>query len=402
MFLKNKNIIFLFLAQLISCCGDSIFNIALPWFLLEVTGSKVQTGLIATSAYLPALMLGLFAGVFIDRYDHKKIMLISDFFRFALILMVPISIKFNFFSISFIGFIVFSTSCFSTLFHPARDCFVPHIVSDKNLPNVNSLIITSGQIAQILGPIFAGIGLSFFGLIHLFTIDAMSFLISMILILLIVSPERKIRKKENISSLVGIKEGLLYVKKNSGLMVLLFITFFNNLFIMGPAYMGLVIFVRDILLEDMFVFALLETFMGLGMVLGSFFFPLFMKKIKLVNIFFIGILIDGLTFSILFFIKHYMMAVFVLFLHGIGIPLIILSRTIYIQKSIPDHFRGRVFSMVHMSVMGTTAISIAITGVLLEFIDADFLFLLIGLFASSSVIIGLKTKGFLCLEDNVN
>jgi MFS family permease len=97
-----------------------------------------------------------------------------------------------------------------------------------------------------------------------------------------------------------------------------------------------------------------------------------------------------------------MIAVFVLFLHGIGIPLIILSRTIYIQKSIPDYFRGRVFSMVHMSVMGTTAISIAITGVLLEFIDADFLFLLIGLFASSSVIIGLKTKGFLCLEDNVN
>ena len=112
--------------------------------------------------------------------------------------MIPISIKFNFFSISFIGFIVFSTSCFSTLFHPARDCFVPHIVSDKNLPNVNSLIITSGQIAQILGPIFAGIGLSFFGLIHLFTIDAMSFLISMILILLIVSPERKIRKKVEI------------------------------------------------------------------------------------------------------------------------------------------------------------------------------------------------------------
>ena len=115
-----------------------------------------------------------------------------------------------------------------------------------------------------------------------------------------------------------------------------------------------------------------------------------------------GILIDGLTFSVLFFIKDYMMAVFILFLHGIGIPLIILSRTIYIQKSVPDYFRGRIFSMVHMSVMGTTAISIAITGVLLEFITADLLFLLIGLLASLSMIIGLQIKGFLCLENNVN
>ena len=393
---------FLFLAQLISYCGDSIFNIALPWFLLEVTGSKVQTGLITTSSYLPALMLGLFAGVFIDKYDHKKIMLLSDFFRFTLLLMIPISIKFNFFSIPFIGCIIFSMACFSSLFNPARDCFIPHIVSGNNLPNVNSLIIVSGQIAQIIGPIFAGIGLSFFGLIHLFTIDAMSFLISMIMILLIVRSDKKIRKKENISSLIGIKEGLLYVKKNSGLIMLLFVTFYNNLFIMGPAYMGLVIFVRDVLLKDMFVFALLETVMGLGMVLGSIIFPLLVKKIKLVNIFFMGILIDGLTFSVLFFIKHYIMAVFILFLHGIGIPFIILSRTIYIQKSVPDYFRGRIFSMIHMSVMGTTAISIAVTGILLEFIDANLLFLLIGLFASSSIIIGLQTRGFLSLDNNVN
>ena len=96
------------------------------------------------------------------------------------------------------------------------------------------------------------------------------------------------------------------------------------------------------------------------------------------------------------------MAVFILFLHGIGIPFIILSRTIYIQKSVPDYFRGRIFSMIHMSVMGTTAISIAVTGILLEFIDANLLFLLIVLFASSSIIIGLQTRGFLSLDNNVN
>ena len=87
---------------------------------------------------------------------------------------------------------------------------------------------------------------------------------------------------------------------------------------------------------------------------------------------------------------------------GLEFLFIILSRTIYIQKSVPDYFRGRIFSMIHMSVMGTTAISIAVTGILLEFIDANLLFLLIGLFASSSIIIGLQTRGFLSLDNNVN
>ena len=48
----------------------------------------------------------------------------------------------------------------------------------------------------------------------------------------------------------------------------------NNLFIMGPAYIGLVVFVREILFKDIFVFALLETFMGLGMIIGSIIFPI--------------------------------------------------------------------------------------------------------------------------------
>ena len=401
MFIKNKNIIFLFFAQLISHCGDSVFNIALPWFLLEVTGSKMQTGLISTSAYFPILIFGLFAGVIVDKYDRRKIMLMSDFFRFVLILIIPLSIQFNYVSIFLIGSIIFLMASFSTLFYPARDCFIPNLVFQKDLPKVNSLMVASGQIAQFLGPMLAAIGLSLFGLIHLFSINAISFLVSMVFILLIIVPKTN-NKNDNVSSMTGIKEGLLYLKNHDGLMALLFVTFINNLFIMGPAYIGLVVFVREILIKDIFVFALLETFMGLGMIIGSIIFPIIINRWKLVNIFFLGILIDGLTFSALYFVKNYLLAIFILFLHGIGIPLIILSRTIYVQNSISDQFRGRIFSMMHMSIMGTTAISIGITGFVLEYISADLLFLFIGIGASACVIIGMGAKNFLCLDKILN
>ena len=57
--IKNRNIVFLWIGHLISHAGDAIFAIALPWLLLEMTDSKIQTAIISTSVYLPSLIFGL-------------------------------------------------------------------------------------------------------------------------------------------------------------------------------------------------------------------------------------------------------------------------------------------------------------------------------------------------------
>ena len=89
-----------------------------------------------------------------------------------------------------------------------------------------------------------------------------------------------------------------------------------------------------------------------------------------------------------------------LFVHGIGIPLIVVSRTNLIQKHIPDKLRGRIFSMVNMSVLGTTAISSILTGFCLEIIGVQQLFLIIGICAMSTVFIGLFSPQFRKLDQN--
>ena len=142
--------------------------------------------------------------------------------------------------------------------------------------------------------------------------------------------------------------------------------------------------------------------MAFGMILGSFIFSLVVKHISLVHIFFLGILIDGLTFSFLYFFNNNFLIMFILFLHGIGIPLIILSRTTLLHMIVPNVFRGRMFSMVHMAVMGTTAISIGITGLVLEYFKVNFLFLVIGVCASLCIFIGFFSKKFLSLEQDFN
>ena len=385
--------------HLISHAGDAVFMIALPWLMLDITGSKSLTSLVSMSAYLPAVLFGLFAGVVVDRYNRKWIMIYSDILRALLVAVIPLSLIYGFISPLLIGAITFSLSTFSAFFYPARDSLIPHIVTAEELPAANSAISVSGQMSHLLGPLFAGIGISIFGLRHLFTADAISFLFSILLISLIVGPARKLTIEQHPPKWQGIVEGLTYVNSHKGLRILLILTFVNNIFIMGPAIIGLPVFVREVLTSDFGVLAKLEVAMAAGMIVGSFVFWKAEKNISPISILLFGIVMDGITYTLLFFADTSFIAMLVLIIHGIGIPLITVSRTTIIQAVVPDEFRGRLFSMIYMAVMGTTAISVGLTGFILEFIGADSLFLLIGVGAASTVIIGFNPA---LREMNVN
>ena len=385
--------------HLISHAGDAVFMIALPWLMLDITGSKSLTSLVSMSAYLPAVLFGLFAGVVVDRYNRKWIMIYSDILRALLVAVIPLSLIYGFISPLLIGAITFSLSTFSAFFYPARDSLIPHIVTAEELPAANSAISVSGQMSHLLGPLFAGIGISIFGLRHLFTADAISFLFSILLISLIVGPARKLTIEKHPPKWQGIVEGLTYVNSHKGLRILLILTFVNNIFIMGPAIIGLPVFVREVLTSDFGVLAKLEVAMAVGMIVGSFVFWKAEKNISPISILLFGIVMDGATYTLLFFADTSFIAMLVLIIHGIGIPLITVSRTTIIQAVVPDEYRGRLFSMIYMAVMGTTAISVGLTGFILEFIGADSLFLLIGVGAASTVIIGFNPA---LREMNVN
>jgi len=374
--------------HLISHAGDAVFMIALPWLMLDITGSKSLTSLVSMSAYLPAVLFGLFAGVVVDRYNRKWIMIYSDILRALLVAVIPLSLIYGFISPLLIGAITFLLSTFSAFFYPARDSLIPHIVTAEELPAANSAISVSGQMSHLLGPLFAGIGISIFGLRHLFTADAISFLFSILLISLIVGPARKLTIEKHPPKWQGIVEGLTYVNSHKGLRILLILTFVNNIFIMGPAIIGLPVFVREVLTSDFGVLAKLEVAMAAGMIVGSFVFWKAEKNINPISILLFGIVMDGITYTLLFFADTSFIAILVLIIHGIGIPLITVSRTTIIQAVVPDEYRGRLFSMIYMAVMGTTAISVGLTGFILEFIGADSLFLFIGVGAASTVIIG--------------
>ena len=89
---ERRNIIALWLAQVVSQSGDAIYQLALLWLILDITDSTIITGLAAMSAYFPALIFGLIAGVFSDRKNKLHLMILSNAAQAFTVILIPIII----------------------------------------------------------------------------------------------------------------------------------------------------------------------------------------------------------------------------------------------------------------------------------------------------------------------
>ncbi len=384
---------------MISHAGDAIYQLALPWLVLELTGSKTMTSLVALSAYLPAVIFSLYAGVIVDRFDRRKIMMFSDFARMLIILALVFFLYSGGTSSFVIGVLAFFAASFATLFYPARDALIPDLVKPENLVRANAIMSTSGQFAHLAGPALAGALVAAVGLYHLFTIDAISFGASLIFMALITYRHQYPQQAAEapVSHLSDLKKGLSFVWEARAVGLLILLTALNNLFIMGPAVIGMPIFVREFLHMDFRAFAIIEAHMAAGMLMGSVLVWRISGRLNPVLILFLGMIIDGLTYSLIYWTDSYLQTRLLLLIHGIGIPMITIPRTTIIQMAVPKQYRGRVFSMVNMSVFGAMAISAALVGPIAEFVPVPVIFLFIGIAAATCGVIGLSHRGMMAL-----
>ena len=175
----------------------------------------------------------------------------------------------------------------------------------------------------------AGLLVAWVGLIHLFTIDAVTFGVSMVCIALITtSKKRHPVGNSRPSHLADLIAGLKHVtRENRTMGLLLLLTAINNIFIMGPAVLGIPIFVREVLQLEFAAYAAIEAFMAAGMLTGSFLLWRFGRGINPSLVLLVGMVTDGLTYSILYWIDSFSATKSSDFLHGIGIPMITISRT---------------------------------------------------------------------------
>lgn len=366
---------FLWTAQFLSQCGDSIFQIAFVWLILDLTGSKTAAGVAATISYLPALFLGLLAGLLVDRWNRRIVMAGADAGRALLLAVAGYLLWRGALSPTLLTAIAFGMAISAVFFNPARDSVVPELVSGVRLTMANAWIQGSQQAAILFGPLFAGILIQRGGVASTFPAGILLFAGSLLFLLAMRGVGRGHKEgREAIGLRDDFRSGLGAIVSDRTLVLLLALTALDNIFIMGPAILGNVVIVRDTLRGSASDFAMVEATYGIGMLCGSFLVARIAGRISSGWLALVGIALDGLTYVPLLFCRSLPYLLVVSFVHSMVIPMITIPRASILQKIVPPRLVGRVFALQNVVVVGVTAVSCGMAGLLLDRITAPMLF----------------------------
>ena len=383
--IRDRRLILLASGQLASRLGDVTFHIGLLWLALELTGSKRLTGFVAMMEYLPILLFGLIAGVLVDRLDRRRVMLGASLFRAVLMLAIPLADRAGQLGIPVCAAAAFSLALATSLFTPARDALIPTLVGPTERVRANALVQGSDQFAWFLGPLLAAGLLTLAGAVQLFIGSALLFLASFILIRIMGAPATTPTGNGPAARSGGgpatggrawteARVGLAFAWRRRELRWLLVLSAVNNFFIMGPAIVGMPVYINADLKLSGSYYGAIEAVLACGMMLSSW---LIVRKLPRVGkgpMWLWGLILDGLTYAPFLLAPGFRWLVPMIFAHALFIPWIIIYRVTIVQDLVPGEMQGRVFSLVGMSVVGMTALSCGVTGLLLGFVPTHLLF----------------------------
>ncbi|MBU6997866.1 MAG: MFS transporter [Theionarchaea archaeon] len=403
--------------RLVSLIGTGVQDVALPLFILDLTGSGAMMGTFMIMTVAPRLVMVPLAGVIGDRVNRKKIMVWTDFGRGVLILGLAGLAYDNRITIPLLFGAQLLTSVMNALFGPATSAMLPDIVEVEDLTRANSILGAVNSVSFIIGPALGGIIYAIGGIEIAFLINGVSFLGSGISEMFI----RYSQKTERFTGLhevaSDLREGLSFVKARHGLLIMLMIALVLN-FLMSPLFSVVIPYVMRVIIKFASEqFGMLETsFMG-GTLLGNVIIGAFLAKTKVRKMLNMGLLAESLVmvafalivFPQVLYLLGYAswLCFFVLFctfvLMGLFNALINTPLMVELQKMTPTAFRARVFSVIELAAQAVVPLGFGVVGFLLDLIPAHWIVMILSVAQIGVVvyfIIGLSGKVYDDFEAN--
>ena len=179
--LRLRDFRWIYGGQIVSDLGDSLTLLSLLILVQQLGGSKLHLAGVVIAATIPALVIGLLSGVYVDRWDRHKIMIWSDMLR-ALLVLGFVFVR-DLDLIWLLYMLVFAQAGIGTMFKPARSALIAKVVPDDSLLAANSVSHRSRVVFSVLGTALAGLIVGVTGTVWpAFVVDAFTFGLSALLI----------------------------------------------------------------------------------------------------------------------------------------------------------------------------------------------------------------------------
>jgi MFS family permease len=205
-----------FSAGVVSNIGSMMTYVAMPFQIKELTNSYLWVGAVGFVETVPLIIFGLYGGVLADAFDRKKLILISEFGAMLVSIGLLLNVLSGFNSPVLILILAMIFAATDGIFRPAVDAMIPQVVPYQKLPSAGALNSLRHQSSSIAGPMIGGIILASGGIAFAYTLDVLSFVVSLFLLIRI-SSAKPIHGAEK-PSLHRIKEGIKYALSRKDLL----------------------------------------------------------------------------------------------------------------------------------------------------------------------------------------
>lgn len=376
----NKTFLIVYTGQAISQLTSSILQMAIVWYLITETNSSNIVALSGIVGFLPQGVLGLFIGVYIDRFDRKKIMIISDLLIAAASLSLSISGFFGRISIPLIMIVLFIRSV-GTAFHvPSLQAVTPLIVSKDELPKYSGYSQTLQSISLLLSPVLASFFFSIWSLQAIVMLDVLGAIIGIFTLCIVTIPKIKIDfENTKIDIALEMKEGIATLKKNRLFNFMLLGAAFSIVYI--PIFVLYPMMTLSYFGKNQWYAGAIEVVFAIGMLIGSLVLGATGGgKRKIVTIAFFCFII-GISLSISGILGKNMFLGFALcsILLGFATPFYQGLQIVVFQQKIQEKYLGRVMSLSGSLMAIGTPIGIGLSGIISDKIGVENFFLYSGI-----------------------
>ena len=366
---RNREFRRLYSATLISLAGDWFLTVALLDLVLEVSHSAALASLIVVCQTLPAFFAAPHAGHLIDKLDRKKLMITVDLIRVGAALLPLLTHDRATLIFAYVGVVIISLGV--AYFDPAAQASLPNMVTREELGPANVLIGSTWGTMLAVGAALGGFVTMTFGRNVSFVVDALTFLISALIVrsIKVEFSEAATREREHPPFGQSIRETFAYARKHKRVLALL--TSKSGFGIGGGAVAMLSVFGREVFRGGATAIGLLYATRGIGALLGPFIVrgtsrtpDSQYRKIPLAGALF-GLGYIGLAYSPTLAIGAIMVG-----LGHLGGGAQWQTSTYGLQREVPDHIRGRVFAADYGLVTLTMSVSSLLSGFLADRIGA--------------------------------
>jgi len=344
---RRRDFSLLWLAQLISTAGSALTDLAAAIWVYRETESALAVGLTLIVTAIPSLIVGLLAGVYVDRHDRQKIMIATCLVQAVIVAGLAGVVEIS--SVVGLYALLLLNAGVKQFFDPAHDSLIPELATDEELSSANAFLSIASFGSTAIG--FAGAGLlaTTIGLTWAFLLDAASFVVGAGLIALM--SRHPMPKPEEDASVEVILANL-----RTGLGTLFGTPVLRSLFVVG-GFMFVAFGLWNVLLLPFsisvlgateFEYGLQEGLTSVGFVVGSLFMARFANRLPeptWMVISFVGMGTMGILYGLSTTVP---VAIALVTLSGFLQPPSSVSRAVLLQRNTPRELRGRVFSAFYV------------------------------------------------------